>query len=78
MLCQWDRKCINRGSILNTERMNTSNCAISSEQLQHKFQSARRSRSDVETDNAKGINPLYNTPAREEGEVTCRMREKQD
>ena len=29
------------------------NCAMTSKQLQHKFQSARRSRSDVETDNAK-------------------------
>ena len=31
------------------------NCAMTSKQLQHKFKSAPRSRSDVETDNANMI-----------------------
>ena len=49
--------------ILNTESMNAShddciqlcNKSITSKQIQHKFQSVRRSRSDVETDNADRI-----------------------
>ena len=36
-------------------RIRGQHCAMISKQLQHKFQSARRSRSDVETDNANRI-----------------------
>ena len=42
--------------------------AMTFKQLQYKFQSARRSRSDVETDNA---NIKHNEHTREEGEVRC-------
>ena len=51
------------------------NCARTCKQLQHTFQSARRSRSDVETDNAKQDKTMNPHPGRNVKYVSQNARE---